>query len=461
MMNEWKGKKVLILGLGQYPKGSGISAALFVVHHGADVLVTDQKTEKELAANVKRLKKFKNVRFRLGEHRLEDVRWAELIIRNPRVRPDSPEMKLAAKLGIPVESDVSLFLKRCSAQVVGITGTRGKSTTSTLVAEMLKASKKRVWLGGNILVSPLTFVDKVKPQDIVVLELSSWLLETTGAAGISPAVACVTNMMRDHLNTYSGMEDYAEAKAQIFRHQSAADIVVLNGDDDYGKEWMTEVPGRVVVFSKKKRKESDAWIAGNELILRDGVNDVQLAALDRLKIFGEHNHLNMLAAVLTAKAAGASIAAIRKTLASFKGLADRQEIVAVKRGITYINDTTATTPDGTIAAIRALTPRFKTVRMIIGGADKELEFEELAKELKKHKTDIVVLPGTAHAKLLEALKKGRVLHQDVASLKDAVVALQSRAEHGDAIVLSPGCASFGMFKNEFDRGVQFKKLAKT
>ncbi|MFZ2804440.1 MAG: UDP-N-acetylmuramoyl-L-alanine--D-glutamate ligase [Patescibacteria group bacterium] len=461
MSESWKGKKVLILGLGQYPKGSGVSAALFVARQGADVLVTDQKTEQDLAANVKQLKRFKNVTFRLGEHRLEDIRWADVIIRNPRVRPDSPEMKLATKLGKRVESDVSIFLKECRATVVGITGTRGKSTTSTLVADMLKASKKKVWLGGNILVSPLTFADKVKPTDIVVLELSSWLLETTGAAGISPHVACVTNMMRDHLNTYEGMEDYAEAKAQVFRHQSMNDVVVLNGDDAYGKEWAIEAPASVRLFTVKKRKGSNAWIEGNQLMLRYGHKNVEIAKIGQLKVFGAHNHLNMLAAALTAQASGANIPAIRSALKNFSGLQDRQEIVTVKRGITYINDTTATTPDGTIAALEALSPRFKKIHLILGGADKDLEFEGLARLAKRLKPDIVVLQGTAHDKMLASFKKVGVGHQDVASLKDAVATLKSRAASGDAIVLSPGCASFGQFKNEFDRGEQFRKLAKT
>ncbi len=444
--------KVLILGLGQYPKGSGIAAALFFARKGDETLVSDLRGRRELPKrHLSQLKRFSNVRFRLGEHRLEDIRWADVIVRHPRVRPDSKEMKLAGRLGKKIVSDVSLFLERCPCPVVGITGTRGKSTTSTLVAEMLKASGRRTWLGGNILISPLTFFSKVKKTDIVVLELSSWQLEVTGSAGLSPHVACVTNIMRDHLNTYSGMEEYAEAKAQIFRHQKPTDIIVLNGDDAYGKRWMKEAPGRVLVFSKKQIKKSSLY-------------EREVGGMPA----GEHMKMNMLAATLTAKASGATNVGIRGALKNFSGLPHRQEIVAVKRGITYVNDTTSTTPDATIAALKTFSPirrstpdaRRPTLHLILGGADKELEFDQLARELKKTRVDVAVLPGTAHAKLVRALSKNQVSYSDAADLKRAVSILRSRAQHGDVILLSPACASFGLFRNEFERGDRFSRLAR-
>lgn len=451
--------KVLILGLGQYEKGSGISAALFYARAGADVLATDLRSETEIAANVARLKKFKNVRFRLGEHRLEDIRWADVVVRNPRVRADSKEMRLASKLGKKIESDISLFMRRCPCPVVGVTGTRGKSTTSTLAAKMLKASGFRVWLGGNILVSPLTFLSKVRRSDIVVLELSSWQLEATGDAGISPHVACITNLMRDHLNSYQGMEDYGEAKAQIFRHQKPDDALIVNDDDAFCRSKIHEAPGRIQLFAGSRRKNIDAWIGKDALIMRFGARNAELVRLDRLHVSGSHNHLNMLAAALTARSAGGSLSGIRSSLKAFRGLPDRQEVVARKHGITFINDTTATTPDGTIAALRTLAPNYKTLHLILGGSDKELEFAGLAKELKGMNVDIAMLPGTAHAKLGGALTKARVAYDDVDSLAEAFKLLTLRSAKGDAVVLSPGCASFGLFANEFDRGAQFRRMA--
>lgn len=431
--------RVLILGLGQYPQGSGISAALFFARQGEDVRVTDQKTEHDLAANVKKLKRFKNVSFVFGKHRREDIRWADVIIRNPRVRPSSPEMRLAAKLGTRVESDVSLFMERCPCPIVAITGTRGKSTTATLVAEMLTKSKKRTWLGGNIRVSPLTFLSRVTKSDIVVLELSSWQLETTGALGLSPAYALVTNIMRDHLNTYDGMDDYAEAKAQIFRHQWPNDVLVLNADDAYGRRWMKEAPGKVLTFGKKDNTAPKP---------RD------------LRLIGEHNVMNVHAASILARAAGATPAAIRYVATHFKGIPDRLEQIATVRGIRMVNDTTSTTPDATIAAIRALAPSAKRLHLLAGGADKKLEFDAVAREIKRHKVCVSLFEGTAHTAFSAALKKNKVPFETVSSMKEAVAFHRAHAAAGDVIVLSPGSASFGMFTNEFDRGEQFKTLIK-
>lgn len=432
--SEWKGKHVVVLGLGQYTKGSGVAAALFFARAGADLLVSDFYFTKTMATNVAQLKKFKNVRFLFNKHPIKEVASAELVVKHQRMRSSEPEIREALKRNIPIETAESLFLKLCPCPVIGITGTRGKSTTTTLVYEMLRQGKRKVWLGGNILVSPLTFLHRIKPDDLVVLELSSFQLEGTGAAGISPHIACVTNVMRDHLNAYGSMEEYTEAKAQIFRHQNADDVVVLNGDDADGKRWTKEAPGRVAVFSKKQKLPTS------------------------FSLPGEHNRMNALAAVLAARSAGASASAITKTLKTFKGLKDRQEIVAVKKGITYVNDSTATTPDGAIAALKVFREKARKLHVIIGGSDKKLEFDGFAKELKASRADIVVLPGTAHAKLTASLKKQRVAYTDVKTLKEGVHSLRSRAQKGDVILLSPGCASFGMFKNEFDRGEQFHRL---
>lgn len=425
--------KVLILGLGQYPKGSGIAAALFYARKGDEVRVTDKKTEKDIATNVKQLKKFPNVTFVLGEHRAEDVKWADVIVRNPRVRPSSSEMQLASKLGKKIESDISLFLERCPCPVIGITGTRGKSTTTSLIAEMLKATGKRVWIGGNILVSPLTFLSHVKKADLVVLELSSWQLEVMGQHGVSPHLAVITNIMRDHLDTYENAEAYAEAKAQIFRHQTPEDVVFLPADKAFN-EYAKEAPGSVVRVGTKV-----------------GVT---------MKLLGEHNERNAAFAVAVARAMGVKMPAIKRVLKSFNGLPNRLETIATIRGVRYVNDTTATTPDGTIAALRALAPLSKQIHLIAGGADKMLEFDEVAAVIKKTKADITLFEGTAFEKFAAALKKKRVPFQKVSSMKDAVAYHREHAIKGDTILLSPGCASFGLFKNEFDRGEQFVKIAK-
>ncbi|MCK9360912.1 UDP-N-acetylmuramoyl-L-alanine--D-glutamate ligase [Patescibacteria group bacterium] len=434
---------VLILGLGQYPKGSGIAAALFFAKQGHEVCVTDLKTAKELKDNVKTLKKFKNVRFTLGKHDVKDVRWADLIVRNPRVRKDSREMKEAIKLGKPMESDLSLFFKACPCPIVGVTGTRGKSTTTKMIHEILWHSKKwrEVWLGGNILVSPLMFLHQVTVKDLVVLEMSSFQLEATGEAGVSPQIAVWTNLMRDHLNAYPSMAEYAEAKAQIFRHQQTNDVVFFPNTPDFN-QYAKEAPGNVVRVKQGKFK---------------------------LAIPGDHNQMNASFAAAVVAQLGVKASVIKKTLASFKGLENRQEVIAKKNGIIFVNDTTATTPDAAMAALDVFRiPRKKKqdmsgnyVQLIFGGADKELEFEKIAIELGKRK-DVAayVLPGTAHAKIKKQFDKYKVCYMDVKDLKDAFKQMKPYLQSGDVVLLSPGCASFGLFKNEFDRGEQFKKLVK-
>ena len=435
---------VVILGLGQYAKGSGVSAALYFAKQGDDVCVTDLKTEAELASNVKQLKKYKNVRFTLGKHDLKDIRWADLIVRGPRVRKDSPEMKEAAKKNIQTTSDIALFLSRCPAPVVGITGTRGKSTTTMMTYEIAQAAKRwrKVWLGGNILVSPLTFLSQVKSNDLVVLELSSFQLEGTGDAGLSPQIAVWTNLMRDHQDAYPDMDSYTEAKAQIFRHQKPEDVVLLPSDKFYN-EYASEAPGHVYRFGKKNSEE------------------VALVDKTKLRVPGEHNKRNAEIAAAIALELGIKPTVIKKTLMAFKGLENRIESIATIKGIEYINDTTATTPDGAMAAVNALQKPKRMVNILFGGANKELDFSEVSKLFAKRKDiRVFLLPGTAKEEIIKAFNKAKVTFEEVADLAHGVERAQEEAKKGDIVLLSPGCASFGFFLNEFDRGEQFVKIVK-
>ncbi len=426
---------ILILGLGQYPQGSGIAAAVYFAKKGNQLTVTDLKTRAELKTNVAKLKRFKNIRYTLGKHDIKDVQWADLVVRNPRVRKNSREMVEAGKRGLPIESDLSIFLRACPCPVIGITGTRGKSTTTTLIHRILTASKKwrKVWLGGNILVSPLTFLGEVTSEDIVVLEMSSWQLEATGDAGVSPQIAVWTNLMRDHLNTYSSMDEYAEAKAQIFRHQKPEDVVFFpegKAFDVYAKE----APCTVV------RVRQTGKIA--------------------LGIPGEHNQRNARFAAAVALHLGIKGAVISKVLKGYAGLEFRQQVIAVKNGVTIVNDSTATTPDATIAAIRTFASKKGRIHLLFGGNDKELVFEDAAKEMKKNKVNVFLLPGNAKEKIEEAFKRARVSYHSEKGLHEALVDVWKEAKKGDALLLSPGCTSFGEFKNEFDRGETFNKLVK-
>jgi len=432
--------KVVILGLGQYEHGSGIAAALYYARRGDEVVVTDLKKPALLGQNPKKLKAFKHVRLVLGRHDLDDIREADLVVRNPGIPERAEPLKLAKKLGKPIVSDVSIFLEQCPAKVIGITGTRGKSTTASLLADILRASKKwkHVWLGGNILMSPLLFLEQVGKQDIVVLELSSWQLESLGERGVSPKIALWTNLMRDHLNTYGSMEEYAEAKAQIFRHQGPRDKVFLPANAAFNG-YAKEAASRVYRWGKK------------------GSEEIKIVDASDMRLKGEHNRMNAISAVSVARMLKVTKFVILRVLKTFKGVPNRQEILGKKHGVLIVNDTTSTTPDAAIAAIKRFSMEGE-LYMIFGGADKELVFDDVAKELKNHKVHIALLPGTAHAAIVKQFTKSGVDYFDVRNLKEAVSRLMRQAKKGDVLLLSPGAASFGLFKNEFDRGEQFRAL---
>jgi len=265
------------------------------------------------------------------------------------------------------------------------------------------------------------------------LEMSSFQLEGTGDAGISPQYAVWTNLMRDHLNAYPSMNEYAEAKAQIFRHQDADDFVFFPADksfDEYAKE-----------------------AAGNVVRVKQGKFN--------LAVPGEHNQMNASFAAAMASKLGVPASKIKIALKSFKGLSNRIETIAVKGALTFINDTTATTPDGTLAALKSFKPSKHSIHLIFGGADKELDFVEIAAYLKRRKdVGVYLLAGTAHQKIETAFKKADICYLDVQDLEQVFNELKLWTEKGDIVLLSPGCTSFGLFKNEFDRGEQFKKLVK-
>jgi len=457
--SEYKNKKVLIAGLGLYKQGSGISAAKFFCRQGAEVTVTDLKTRAELSASIKELKGLK-IKYVLGKHRVSDFKKADIVIKNPGMRRNSPYLAAARKAKVAIESDITIFFKHCPAKIIGITGTRGKSTTSALLAEMLK-KKNKTFLGGNIKVSPLNFLHQVKKGDWVVVELSSWMLEDINRQKMSPHIAVVTNVMRDHLNTYPGMKSYAVAKAMIFKHQSADDFVILNRDNKITKEFGKQVPSQRFWFSSKPfPQENGSMMKAGRMIFRRNGKVWNVASKNDLALSGEHNFYNALAAMTAAKILGVACTKVRKAFREFKGLDSRQELVREKRGVKYYNDTTATTPDAGMAALKTLASD-KNIILIAGGADKKLIFDNWAKQVKKYCKKVVLLEGTATPKMVRELKKNKVELEPVQKSMNAAVKLADKlSDKGDVVLLSPAAASFGLFRNEFDRGDQFVRLVR-
>jgi len=454
------------MGLGLYEEGSGISATKFLLSQGAKVTVTDLKTEEQLQDQIKRLgRPAERIRWVLGRHREADFKNVDLIVKNPGVSRGSKYLAIARKNKIPIETDVSLFFQLCDRlRLIGVTGTRGKSTTATLIYEFIKASGRPAVLGGNIKQSPLAQLAQVKKGGEVILELSSWLLESLEPIKQSPHIAVFTNIYPDHLNTYSGIDDYAEAKKNIFKFQTPQDYVILNRDNGYTRKMGQEVIGQRYWFSLKEFKEENGcFISDGRIIFRSNGREQIICSVSILRLPGEHNLANVLAAIAAAMVAGVKPAAIRAVLKNFQGLPDRLEFLKEAGGVKYYNDTTSTTPEATLAALQALAgqeSKVKNIILIAGGSDKGLDFRALAKEIKRTCRAAVLFLDSGTKRLQPLISSDKLPLALAGNMADAVGLAKSFTRRGDIILLSPACASFGLFKNEFDRGNQFKGVVK-
>ena len=467
---DFKGVRVLVTGVGRYKEGSNNSAARFFARRGAKVTITDPKPKKELAEGLKHLKGLK-ASFHLGGYRRADFLAADIIIRNQGNRAIEPHLKAALKAGKRVTTDVGVFLSLTPAvPVVGVTGTRGKTTTTTLLGEIVKADGCASFVGGNMKVSPLNFLTELWTDAeagkcaAVTLELSSWLLEGWEREGIAPAIAVVTNVFPDHLNTYRTYADYVFAKSEIFRAQDADGMVVLNRDNKETVKMARTAKGRVFWFSKRPFKGRGVFVDRGRIVFKYAKTETVARVNDIKYLKGEHNLENVLAAVAAAKLFGVNNKAIVRVLHSFRGLPDRQELVRVVNGVRYVNDTTATSPDGSVAALRTFAAGSKKrIVLIAGGVDKKLDFKDMAKAIKKNVRSLVLFEGTGTDKLIKELKKigfKRDLAPVVTDMRTAVKLAAGEAKKGDVVLLSPGGASFNLFKNEFDRGAQFVKCVR-
>lgn len=452
MKGYFKDKKITVMGLGLL--GRGVGDAGFLAKNGADLTITDLKSRKELKTSLDKLKKFKSVKYIFGKHRLRDFRNRDMILKSASVPLDSIYIKEARKNKIPIEMSASLFAKLSDATIIGVTGTRGKSTVTQMIYEILKfpamsnIAGKDVFLGGNIRnVSTLALLDKVKKGDIVVMELDSWQLQGFGESKISPHIAVFTNLMRDHMNYYgNSMAKYFQDKANIYKYQKEEDCLIA------GKEIAKKI---------KRGKIKSKLIIPNPP-----------AGGWKLKILGEHNKENAALAASAASAAGVPKKIIKKTLENFKGVEGRLELIKTLRGIKIYNDNNATTQDATIAALRALGSHFgakrqneKNIILIIGGADKGLNMSKLMKEIPKHCKVVILLDGTGTEKMQSEKQKmqnnnKKLKIENANSLQEVLKLAMENTKKNDIILFSPAFASLGMFKNEYDRNDQFVEIVK-
>lgn len=443
---DLRGKRVLIMGLGLH--GSGIASARFAAQQGAIVRVTDLRPAEVLAPSIRTLEGLP-IEYVLGEHREEDFRWAEVIIRVPGVKRSSPYLRIAREHGAQIEQEMALFFQACSGRIIGITGTRGKTTTSTLIYEILRASGARTIIGGNIAgVETLSLLPTITPETLVVLELSSWQLEGLEPHKRSPSVAVMTNIYPDHLDTYASMEEYAAAKANIFRHQHADDLAIFNYDNRWTRRLGEEAVART-------------WFTSLELggSFARGSPDIVPFNISETPLMGKHNLENILLATTTARLLGISGEISAAVVRDFHGVPHRLEQIAIVNGVRFINDSASTTPVAGRVALEAFSG---PVVLVAGGNTKFLPLEDWPRTIVQRSRDVILLQGTGTDELLPALQQEaaqngvanpvRGVFDDFTTAMNEAVSL---ARPGDVLLFSPGFTSFGMFLNEFDRGDTF------
>lgn len=443
----FKGKKITVMGLGLLGRGLGYTK--FLAECEADLIVTDLKTEEQLETSVKALEKFPNIKFVLGKHRLNDFKNRDMIIKAAGVPLDSIYIQEAKDNNIPIEMDVSLFAKYSpGVMIIGVTGTRGKSMTTTLIYEILKANekalKRNVYVGGNIRgVATLPLLKKVKEGDILVCELDSWQLQGFGDSKLSPHISVFTTFMSDHMNYYkSSMEKYFKDKANIFKYQNENDILIIRPGI---QKIISGNHGKLIVVDKKNVNN---W---------------------KFNVKGDHHRENLACAVKVAEVLGLPETKIKKAVSKFKDLEGRFQLLKNYKGIKIYNDNNATTPEATIAGIEALKDSNISARqglvenrkiiLICGGADKGLQLDNLVKTINENCKAMVMIPGNGTERLIKNYEL-RIRNESAKDLKDAVKKALKEAKKGDTILFSPAFASFGMFNNEYERNDLFIKIIK-
>ena len=437
---------VTVMGLGRF--GGGLGAVKFLLDRGARVTVTDLRPEDQLADSLKEFDRSRLVSLQTGGHRDEDFADAQLVVVNPAVKPTCPWLAKLRSRGLPLTSEMNLFWQHNRGRVIGVTGSNGKSTTTALIAHLLKTAGQQVHLGGNLGVSLLPIVDSIAPTDWVVLELSSFQLADLNRIEASPEIAVVTNFAPNHLDWHADLNDYRAAKQTILRWQRASDTAVLNDEDEDVRQW--PVQGRVEFFGSRSRGSSTLTPCSSPTRL-----------LDLMPLPGEHNRMNAWAAVLAARAAGVDDARLPEGLRTFRGLPHRMEFVAEVDRRRFYNDSLATTPESATCALNAFPGR---VVLLAGGYDKQVDLTAFAQSAAE-RCEIIAWMGQTAQGLDAAAKDWAQRHSRPTdgwkvthSLAEAFDWAWSHSQPGDVILLSPACASFDWFQNFADRGEQFRKL---
>jgi UDP-N-acetylmuramoylalanine--D-glutamate ligase len=444
---ELRGKRVLVVGLAR----TGIATALFCAKHGASVTASDSRNEKEIGETVAALRAA-GVTLELGGHHEKTFLEQELIVPSPGVPADAPMLKAARSKGVTIWSEIELADYFLNGKLIGITGSNGKTTTTSLIEHILRNEGFSTVLAGNIGMPMIAHVEDTRDDTVTVVELSSFQLELTEK--FRPNISVFLNLTPDHLDRHHTLEEYGAAKARIFRCQTESDAAILNADDPTTMVLAPQRP-HVYWFSRKQRVAQGAYLRGEEIVFRnDGAEEIVLKRSD-IPLAGGHNLENVLAAVAATRLAGADCAAIAKGIRSFSGVEHRLEFVSEISGVRYYNDSKATNVDATLKALDAFPGR---IIVILGGKDKGSDYTVLQGPLKE-KAALALLIGAASEKIEKQIE-GSVAIKRAGTMERAVEIASHTAKPGSIVLLAPACASFDQFENYEHRGRVFKELVR-
>ena len=446
-MIDFRNKKIAVLGLGI----EGEDVVGFLVKKGAkNITIFDQKDPSQLGEQYKKFKSLKSLKFKLGTDYLKDgLTGFDIIFRSPAFKLSMTELMAAKKAGVEISSATKLFFDSCPGKIIGVTGTKGKGTTATLIYQILKKAGKKVFLAGNIGEPMLAILPKISKDSWVVLELSSFQIQDLGK---SPHIAVVLFITSEHLDYHASVEEYIQAKTNIVSHQNRSDFAVLNADNKISSAFGALTPAEIYCISQK-RKVKGAYVLDEKIYLLEKL----IGSIKKLKIIGQHNWDNVCAAAIAAWVAGADIATIKKAVFDFRGLEHRLELVTKINNVSFYNDSFSTTPETAIAAIKSFS---QPIILIAGGSEKGSDFTTLGKKIAQSSVKALILIGEMAERIKQAALQagftGKIIFRPK-TMKKIVQRAVAEASLGDVVLLSPACASFGMFENYKDRGKQFKK----
>ncbi|MEK7142914.1 MAG: UDP-N-acetylmuramoyl-L-alanine--D-glutamate ligase [Patescibacteria group bacterium] len=475
VLEKFKNQKVGILGLGE----ENIALIDFLIKAGIKVVICDQKTKDELGDYYKKVKNWP-VQFRLGPHYLDNLKDFKIVFRSPGIPYLNPKIQAAKIAGVEISSQTKLFFELCPCPIIGVTGTKGKGTTASLIYDILmrkseilnpkfqtrlafgeprransklKILNSKIYLGGNIGNPPIEFLEKLTKNDIVILELSSFQLQDLDC---SPHIAVVLDIKIDHLDYHRDEKEYIEAKRNLVRFQTKKDFAAINADYFTSIEFASLTKGKVYWFSRRKSVDQGTFWQDKNLILRINDQDISIIKADQIKLLGEHNLENAAAAALAGFLAAAEINTIKNAIIDFKGLKHRLEFIRVLDGVSFYNDSYSTTPETTIAAIRSFK---QPIILLVGGSDKRADYNFLIQEIEKSSVRIVINIGQTGKKIIEKITLPNIeIFNKIHTLEQAVNLAVQKSKKGEVILLSPASASFDQFQNYQQRGEIFKSL---